>query len=110
MRVQIRMAGAGPGDGEGKANQFIAIECADDLPADLAADHEHAQRNQVHIIEVPDLFLQGDTGLKFLHAVAFADGNSVDTGNRGAHRVGSSIILACCHKASISSSVASSSV
>src|SRR5215470_11832177 len=110
MRVQIRMAGARAGNGKGEANELIAVECADDLSADLAADDEHAQRNEIDIIEIPDFFLERNAGLKLLHAVAFADGDSIDTGHCGAHRVGPSIVLACCHSDSISSSVACSSV
>src|ERR1041384_5150201 len=105
MRVQIRLTGAGSGDGEGKTNQFITVERADDLPTDFAADHEHAQRHQIDIVKIPDFFLQGDTGLEFFHAVAFTDGDSIDAGHGCAHFAGSSWTLACCSNDSLSSSL-----
>src|SRR5215472_13796962 len=75
--MKIGVAGARAGNGEGKADEVIAVERADDLPTDLAADDEHAQRNQIDVIKIPDLLLQGDAGLKFLHAVAFANGDPI---------------------------------
>src|SRR5438270_7083955 len=125
VRVQIRMAGARAGNGESKADQLAAIKGADDLPADFPADHEHAQRDQVHVVKIPDLFLQRDAGLELFHAVALANRNLSDSWHRGAHLAGLlqgsiaesasklahySRLLACCHKASISSSVASCNV
>src|SRR5579859_7580664 len=108
--MQISMPGPGAGDGKGKAHQVVALEGPNGLAADLLADHEHAQRHQVHVIKIPDLFLQGDAGLKFFHAGTFADSNSINPGYGGAQSFGPSCALACCHKASISSSVASSRV
>src|ERR1051326_4355237 len=110
MRVQIGMAGARAGNGEGEAEQLGALKGADDLPTDLPADDEHAQRNQIDISKIPDLFLERNASLKLFQAVALADGDPVNCGDGGVHAGRSSRLLAFCHKVSISSSVASSSV
>ena len=75
VRMQVGMAGPAARNGKGKAHQFAAIESADDLAPDFLADHEHAQRHQVHIVKLPDFFLQRDAGIEFVHAVTFSDGD-----------------------------------
>src|ERR1700704_854858 len=108
--MQIGMSGAAAGNGKGKANQFTAVERTNDLAADLLADHKHAQRHQIHIVKIPDFFLQRDAGIEFFHAVTFSDCDLIRSQKVGAHDLGPSSVLACCHKASISSRLASSSV
>ena len=110
VRMKIWMSGAAAGNGEGKTDQLAAIECADNLPANLLADNEHPQRNQVNIVKIPDFFLQRDAVLEFLHAFTLANGYRADFGDRDAHFAVPSMVLACCHKASISSRLACSSV
>src|ERR1051326_3197577 len=108
--MQVRMAGARAGNGKGEADQLIAVESPDDLATNLAAHDEHPERDKVDIVKIPNFFLQRDAGLQLLHAVALADGNLINAGHCGAHFAGSSMVLACCHNVSISSSVACSSV
>src|SRR5690349_21956547 len=91
--MQIGMPGAAAGNGKRKTHQLAAVESPNGLSADLLADHEHAQRHQVHVIKIPDLFLQGDAGLEFFHARTFADGNLISPGHGGAHSFGSSSVL-----------------
>src|SRR5690348_7227373 len=74
--MQVRMAGAGSGNGEDESGQRIAIKSAYDLSADFVADHEHPQRNQVNIGEIPDFLLQRDACLELVNAGAFANGDS----------------------------------
>src|SRR6185369_15846247 len=107
---QISMTGAAPGDGEGEADQGTAIESANNLAPDLLAHHEHAQRNQVNIVKIPDLFLQRDAGIQLIHAVTLANGDLFRAGDSCTHFWVPSSVFACCHKASISSSVACSRV
>src|ERR1043166_1390288 len=110
VRVQVGMTGPAAGNGKRKSYELAAMEGADGLATDLLADDKHAQRHQVDIVKIPDLFLQGDAGLELLHAGTFADGNLICPGYGGAQNFGSSCVLACCQRASISSSVASSRV
>src|SRR6266571_4815997 len=110
VRMQVSMPGPAAGNGKGKAHQLVALESSNGLATDFLADHEHAQRDQVHVIKIPDLFLQGDTGFEFFHASTFADGNLISPRYGSTQSFGSSRDFACCHNASISSRVACSSV
>src|SRR5580765_4492601 len=105
------MARPAAGNGEGKTDQLAAIESADGLAADFLADHEHAQRYHIHIVILPDFFLQRNAGVEFIHAFTFSDGDLpgllFGPWDGGAQGLGSSSFLACCHRASISSRVAS---
>src|SRR6516225_4120757 len=54
VRVQVRAPAALAGNGESKAYEFVilaGVEGADDLPSDLVADHEHAQRDHVNVVK-----------------------------------------------------------
>src|SRR5215831_9729613 len=73
VRVQVGMSGPAAGDGKSKSYQLAAMEGANGLTADLLADDKHAQRHQIDVIKIPDLFLQGDAGLEFFNAGTFAD-------------------------------------
>src|SRR6185437_11552437 len=109
VRVQISVPGAAAGNGKSKAHQITAIESANNLSADFLAHHEHAQGNQVNVSKIPNLFLQRDAGVEFVYALALADDDLTGFRHHHAH-FSTSRLLACCHKDSISSSVASSSV
>src|SRR5438270_9605510 len=108
--MQVSVTGAATGNVKGKANKIVAIKCPDGLPANFLADYEHAQRNQVNVAEIPDFFLKRDTGIKLIDAGAFANGNLFGPVLGDTQGCGTSWVLACCHRASISSRVACSSV
>ena len=67
------MPGTIPRDRKRKANQAIAFEAADHLPANFLCDHKHADRNEVGVGELPNLFLQINAGLQFVEALALAN-------------------------------------
>src|ERR1051326_3570463 len=104
------MAITASGNGEGKADKLRAIKSADDLAANFFTNHEHAQRNDIQIVKVPDFLLQINAGFEFVNPAALADGNPLDSRHRWAHFCGSSRDLAFCQSDSISSMVLSSSV
>src|SRR4029077_4690169 len=110
VRMEIGMPCPAAWNGKRKPDEFAAIERANDLPANFLTHNKHAQRNQINIVKPPDLFLQGNAGIEFIHAVAFSNGNLFGPGDGRAHFLVSSSALACCHRASISSNVACSSV
>src|ERR1700759_295024 len=107
--MQICVAGAAAGNGKGEANELRAIECADDLTADFLAHHEHAQRNEINVVKIPDFLLQRHAGIELVNAVAFSYGDGLGLGNCG-HFFAASRVFACCHRTSISLAVDSSNV
>src|SRR3989441_7955457 len=60
VRMQIRVAAPGPGDGKGESDDFFAVEGADDLSTDFLRDYEHAQRNKFEVGEVPNFLLRSE--------------------------------------------------
>ena len=64
MRVQVDVAGARAGYGEREADHNVAFESPHHLASNFVGDHEHAQRNQFRVAEIPDFFLQGDAARK----------------------------------------------
>src|SRR5438270_7962284 len=108
--MQVSMSGAATGNGKGKANKIVAIKCPDSLTANFLADHEHAQRDQVKVTEIPDFLLECNAGIQFLDAGTFANGDLFRSLPGDAQGSATSRVLACCHRASISSRVACSSV
>src|SRR5690349_5990449 len=93
VRMQVSMPGAAAGDGKRKAHQLAALESPNGLAADLLADHEHAERHQVHVIKIPDLFLQGNAGLELFHDRTFANGDLISPGYGSAQSLGPSSVL-----------------
>src|SRR5579871_5760966 len=100
------MTGPATRNRKSEAHKIIAMKSSNGLPTDFLADHEHAQRNQVQIAEVPDFFLQRDAGIELIYANAFTNGDLLGPALGDAQGFGTSRVLACCHRASISSRVA----
>src|SRR5882724_638654 len=97
--MQIGICAAGARNGHCEADQIVAVERAENLSADLCGNDKQAKRNQIHIVEIPHLFLQSNAGFEFADAMA-----GTDDGNPYL------LFLACWHNASISSSEAVSSL
>src|SRR5581483_4119838 len=72
VRMQIDMTGSRTGNGERKANHCVALERSHHLASDLVRHDEHAQRDQVCVAKIPDLFLQDDAGAKLVDILASA--------------------------------------
>ena len=84
--------------GEAETDHAVSIERSECLPAYLGRDHEQPDRQQLDIVETPDLFLQHDGVGKFLLRGERARDNRIERGAvESAHR------LASCHYDSISS-------
>ena len=81
VRVQVDMPGACTGDREREADHDIAVEGAHHLAANLVGHDKHAQGHQFRVGKVPYFFLESDTGVEVLDAVAAAEYDI------GAHRL-----------------------
>src|SRR5579864_2201131 len=108
--MKVCVTGPAARNGKGKAHKIIAMKSTNGLPTDFLADHEHAQRNQVQVAEIPDFLLQGNAGIELIDANTFTNRDLLGPLLGDAQRFGASRVLACCHKFSISSRLACSSV
>ena len=65
------------GNGKRKAHHVVAVEGAHHLPTDFVGDHEHAQRNEFSIAEIPDFLLQRDASAELFDPMTAAQLNRV---------------------------------
>src|SRR5260370_20046422 len=80
--MQVDVAAAGAWDRERKPHHDVTIKGAHHLATNLVGYDKHAERHQLRVGKVPDLFLQCDAGAKFFDAVADAEHDRID-----AHRL-----------------------
>src|SRR5258708_34339259 len=104
--MRFGAAPARAGKPQRKTKQFTAVESTNDLSANLLADHEHTQRNQITVVKIPHFLLQRDAGGELINAVALPDSNLAGPGYGRTHFFPTSIICAFSHKSSTSSKLA----